>query len=413
MEKSFAPNEKSKHWSKKNLLQPHQVFKSSGKKYIFDCPDCKHEFESRLSDITDGTFCPYCGNRRLCSDLDCNFCFEKSFAFNEKAINRSKKNKESPTEVFNTSSKKIIFDCPGCEHEYVSQLSAKRGCPYCSHQKLCEDKNCEYCLNNSFASQEKSKYWSKENKISPRQASRGSKIKYKFKCPTCKHTFGKRPNHVNHNSFCPYCTTRRLCDDSDCDFCFKNSFASHKQSKYWSKKNKISPRQVLKFSNEKYQFDCPHCHKIYVPRLADVTDGHWCPCVKNKTEQLLFDFLKKTYNIKISHQKIFDWCKNKNHLPFDFCMEEYNLIIELDGLQHFKQISNWAPVDEIQKRNIYKMKCANQNGYSIIRIFQVDVWEDKNDWQNKLKKAINKIIKTNNPINILIGDIYALHPIYC
>ena len=52
LEKSFESNPLSKYWSKKNgQTSPRQVFKSSHKKFWFDC-DCGHEFESRLSNVT-------------------------------------------------------------------------------------------------------------------------------------------------------------------------------------------------------------------------------------------------------------------------------------------------------------------------------------------------------------------------
>lgn len=64
---------------------------------------------------------------------------------------------------------------------------------------------------------------------------------------------------------------------------------------------------------------------------------------------------------------------------------------------------NWDSPAKIQKNDKYKMKLANENGYSVIRIFQVDVWNDKNDWENNLNKAIKKY---NNPTNIFIGKTY-------
>ncbi len=37
------------------------------------------------------------------------------------------------------------------------------------------------------------------------------------------------------------------------------------------------------------------------------------------------------------------------------------------------------------------MKCANNNSFSIIRIYQPDVWNDTYDWINELKDNIEKI----------------------
>ena len=81
----------------------------------------------------------------------------------------------------------------------------------------------------------------------------------------------------------------------------------------------------------------------------------------------------------------------------------------MDGGQHFKQVSNWKSPDESQKMDVHKMKLANQYNYSVIRIDQEDVWNDKNNWKKNLLKAIKKY---DEPINIFIGDIYSLHPKY-
>ena len=65
---SFASHKKSQYWSSKNGdTKPRDVFKSTHKKYWFDCNICGHLFESILSDITkNGSWCGYCGNIKLC-----------------------------------------------------------------------------------------------------------------------------------------------------------------------------------------------------------------------------------------------------------------------------------------------------------------------------------------------------------
>ena len=37
------------------------------------------------------------------------------------------------------------------------------------------------------------------------------------------------------------------------------------------------------------------------------------------------------------------------------------------------------------------MKCAIDNGFSVIRIFQPDVWNDSYDWLTELRENIEKI----------------------
>ena len=71
-------------------------------------------------------------------------------------------------------------------------------------------------------------------------------------------------------------------------------------------------------------------------------------------------------------------------------MIDNNLIIELDGQQHFHNVSNWCDVEARQKCDVYKMQKAILNGYSIIRLLQSDVWNDKNNWEEKLSQVIKK-----------------------
>lgn len=86
-------------------------------------------------------------------------------------------------------------------------------------------------------------------------------------------------------------------------------------------------------------------------------------------------------------------------MPFDFCIPEHKIIIELDGIQHFQQISNWSSPEEQFENDKYKEKCANDNGYSVIRILQEDVFYDTYDWSKELCNAIEEL-KNGNKIDI-------------
>jgi very-short-patch-repair endonuclease len=62
---------------------------------------------------------------------------------------------------------------------------------------------------------------------------------------------------------------------------------------------------------------------------------------------------------------------------------------------------DWKTPEEQQKTDIYKEKCANDNGYSIIRLLQDDVLNDKYDWKTELVNNIEKI-----KIDNIIQNIY-------
>jgi very-short-patch-repair endonuclease len=459
-EKSFASHEKAKYWSDKNELKPENIVNNlSNKKYWFICNDCKHNFDISLYHLTNrNQWCPYCANKKLCDNFNCNICFDKSFASHEKSkywnnttilprqifksnghkyihncyktskklcgINEcnicfeksfashekakywSDKNELKPINVFRGSQEQYLFNCYECGHEINNNPNAitsnNQWCSYCANKKLCENNNCKICFDKSFACHEKSKYWSNKNDLTPIQVFKGSNNYYLFECNTCNHTFDQQLYHVsNNNVWCNYCSNRKLCENINCKICFDKSFASHEKSKYWSNDNKLKPRDVFKNSKTKYIFKCELCNIPFTMELNCVNYSQWCGCKKNKTETKLL--LKMIDYVNIIKGFRINWCKNSNGhiLPYDFCIEENKIIIELDGAQHFRQVRNWKSPEEQLENDKYKQKCANENSYSVIRLLQEDVLYDKYDWKTELINNIEKI-KTDN----IIQNIY-------
>ena len=309
-----------------------------------------------------------------------------------------------PNEVSLNSHKKFWFDCE-CGHQFESSLlninQANNWCPYCCvpSQKLC-DNDCLSCYNKSFASHEKAEYWSKENELNPRQVFKSAdRKKFKFNCDKCPHSIIMNLKDISSKGhWCSYCSHQKLCDNKDCDMCFNNSFASVERSIYLNDKN-IDPRMIFKNTNKKFNFDCDICYKTFPCQISDITKGVWCSFCVNKTELILYNQLTQYFSTLKRQFKV-DWCKNIKHLPFDFIIEERKIIIELDGKQHFEQIGNWLSPEETRKNDLFKMKCANENGFSIIRILQKDVYKNKYDWLKELCENIEKITNENRVQNI-------------
>jgi very-short-patch-repair endonuclease len=117
--------------------------------------------------------------------------------------------------------------------------------------------------------------------------------------------------------------------------------------------------------------------------------GHGCPHCINKTEhKFLVMLLEKCPTIQ--HQFKVKWCKRKLCLPFDFVIEDKKIIIELDGEQHYKQVANWTAPEIQQEVDAYKMKMANENGYSVIRVLQQSVMTD-DGLMDKIMKQISEL----------------------
>ena len=414
-DKSFASSDKANYWSDRNrdqpegydglYLKPREVFKSSNKKYWFDCNKCGHTFDSTLASITNGgSWCPYCANQELCDDINCNHCFEKSFASSENSMCWSDKNELNPRDVFKSSGNEYLFVCY-CGHTFVCQLDniAKGNwCPYCSNppKQLCDSNDCKQCFEKSFASSDKANYWSRRNILKPKDVFKSSDKKYWFDCNVCGHTFDTKLSTITRGSWCPYCSNppKQLCDSNDCKQCFEKSFVSSDKANYWSSRNELKQREVFKSSNSKFWFNCDNGHE-FKQILSLTTCGKWCPYCVNKTEQILYDKLITLYP-SLQQQFKSDWCKKKQHLPFDFVIPERNIIIELDGRQHFEQVSNWSSPEETQENDKYKTECANQNNYSVIRLLQEDVFYNTYNWFDELNQNIQKIISEGLTQNI-------------
>ena len=328
------------------------------------------------------------------------------FSEHPKATFWSSRNLIKPNEVALNSHKKFLFDCE-CGHTFESSLlninQANNWCPYCSNppKKLC-DNECISCHNKSFASHEKSGYWSSENQLTSRQVFKGAdRKKFIFNCD-CGHKLEMIVKTISSQGhWCSYCSHQKLCENPDCIMCKNNSFASVERSKYLNNTN-INPRTLFKSTNKIFEFDCNICNKIFKCQLSDVTKGVWCSFCVNKTELILFNKLKEKYDTLERQYKV-DWCKNtktNRYLPFDFVIEERKIIVELDGKQHFEQIGSWQSPEKNREIDIYKMKCSNENSFSIIRILQKDVYFNKYDWLSELCKNIEKITNEKTVQNI-------------
>jgi very-short-patch-repair endonuclease len=406
-------HERAKSWNKRNICSPERINYCSSALFIFDCKNCNHEFIATPANVYNKRWCPYCSKHasKLCKSNDCYHCYNKSFAsyFRSEEWNYVKNNNKSPRQICKNSKEECWFSCKVCKHNIkmiLCDVSSGHWCPYCSipTKKLCEDNNCEHCLKRSFKSHQKSNCWDYYmNDITPRQVTLHSNVPYWLICNICEHSFEIMPCDICNDRWCPYCSHKKLCEDEKwCEMCYENSFDCHPKSECWSKKNEERQRQVFLHSNKKYLFDCDTCGKEFLSSPNKIAYGNWCPFCKNKTEAKIYDWLKKYF--KVERQKTFKGCENERPLRFDFYLSDYNIIIECDGIQHFKEIEYWnMDLSERQKRDKFKEDFLLQNKIAIIRIFQEDVWHDRIDWKNELKKHI-ELHNTGEVIRI--GKIY-------
>lgn len=397
--KSLASHPKASWWSTRNQVTPRDVFKNCTKEtFWFVCGKCTHGFDTTPTNMIGNKGCGYCGGKRICG---CSICFPKSFATMpySKCIADPNIN---PALIFKKSSDTITFKCNICTHAFVAEPRNMLGplsyCVYCPDgkglKKVCDDLSCPLCQETSFASSHRAQSWVHEkNNGMPRNYRKSSNSIHWFKCDQCEHEFDASLDHITlANEWCPYCAipSRKSCNEN-CKYCFQRSFASHDKAKFWSHKNDRQPRQVRKSSHDHYIFNCDIHQYEFKSRACDITNSEsWCPLCATPSEANVFVKLRQVYP-SLGHQLRADWCMRDRCLPFDFVIEDLKIIIELDGPQHFKQVSDWDPPEVTCEVDIFKTACANAKGYSVIRIIQEDVSGDKYPWLDELVDNIKKI----------------------
>lgn len=112
-------------------------------------------------------------------------------------------------------------------------------------------------------------------------------------------------------------------------------------------------------------------HTTFHQRPTDHLNGSGCPrCKSSHGENQIDQFLSNLY-IPFCSQKTFEECKNIKMLPFDFYLEEFNLLIEYQGKQHYYANTLMGGEEGLKKRqlhdNIKKQFCII-NGINLLEI---------------------------------------------
>lgn len=127
--------------------------------------------------------------------------------------------------------------------------------------------------------------------------------------------------------------------------------------------------------------------------------SHRCPACAAKTSLLELkteDWFNEN-GIAFIKQKKFDDCKNVNSLRFDYFIPDINLLIEVDGEQHYRPVCFGGVTKERAEVNFKKSKerdrikdnyCKKHN----IKLLRIPYWEYKNNkYKETLKTSTAKI----------------------
>ena len=389
-------------------------------------------------------YCQKCVKTIVCKEKTLKTKLKNSKSFEQWCIENNRQdvldrwdyelNDCKPSEILFSSRKEYYFKCENKLHfselKHIDSLTGNQQ----------YNINCKQC--NSFAQWSidnigddfLEKYWDYEkNTVDPWEIARGCKKKVWIKCQEKNYHGSYDINCVEfiNGCRCNYCNTngKKVHPLDSLGQYIINNYNEDFLKSIWSDKNKKSPFNYAPNSNKKVYWECPESkHKRYYRSILSSNSYKFrCPeCSKERKESLLQEkvrlyltdlkyVLLHERNCNIIAPNINSTFKNKKGLmPYDNEISNLNLIIEVNGMQHYRitnytimsaEKKNITPEEEFnyqQLKDKYKRDYALSKGYFYL---EIPYWTDDKEktWKKLIDDKINEIININI-INNLAGE---------
>ena len=159
---------------------------------------------------------------------------------------------------------------------------------------------------------------------------------------------------------------------------------------------KIEKDEIYKGYREKLKILCKECNHEFIRDFRSIKEGLavLCPFCSLKSKSYI-SWLTNNWlienNITFTMEKKYDTCVDKMPLPFDYYLDDYNILIEVDGKQHYDRNKHFGSKGEgnyeiIVLHDQIKNDWAKENNVKLIRL---PYWEFKDDtYKETLKREI-------------------------
>ena len=327
------------------------------------------EVEKRNRDRFFKIKCDMCGNeliRRIDKFNKCKKCFidrvsckttEKTTEFINKSNAKHQGKYDYGLVKYQNSHIKVKIKCKSCNNIFLQlpyrHLSGS-GCPVCASGNKSNTK--EFILKAIKKHGNKYDYGLVDYI--------NCKDKVKIKCNKCNSIFEKKPYEHLSGSGCPECSPTRKSNTKE--FILK-AIKKHGNKYDYGLVDYINWKIKIKIL-------CNKCNTIFEQTPNKHLCGKGCPrCRESKGEIRTSKYLG-TKNIKFTPQKTFETLKYINLLKYDFYLEEFNLLIEYDGIGHYKarfgttSEEKQKNLEDIQRNDKIKDEWAKANNIPLLRI---------------------------------------------
>ncbi len=319
-------------------IQVEEKYNGSLNKIKHRCKICGYEWLVSPNKILQGRGCPQCvGNIHKTHEQYVSEIAEKNP--NIKVV-----------DTYINNEKKIKHKCLICRYEWITRpdvILRGGGCPQCANIK----KQLSLTKTND-------EYVFELKQINPNieliDIYNGSNTKIKHHCLVCGHIWFVTPNSILHGTGCPECDRNRKKRTHE-EYVYKVSLINQDV-------------EVVEQYNGSF---IPILHKCKLDDFEwmaypnNILNGQSCPkCNESKGEKAIANWLNKN-NILYESQKRFNDCRDKNPLPFDFYLPDYNICIEYQGIQHYESIEYFGGQttfeSQVLRDNIKKEYCKKNN----------------------------------------------------
>ena len=246
--------------------------------------------------------------------------------------------------------------------------------------------------------------WKKNNElgINPYNLTYGSSKKIWIKCQNKKYhgSCEVACKHFHNGSGCPYCFHIH----GKVHYFDSLGFLYHNVAKMIveDKRNNltyIDTYSICPLSEKRYYYKCLKCGKysdkavqlnVLVKNLTSCkfcSDGISIPnkFMTNILNQLNIDFITELSSKKFS---------GKNYFYYDFYLPKYNMIIEINGLQHYEIKHKGRTLEEEQMNDLFKYKCAKNH---VDNYIVIDCRYSELEWMKEnIIKELNEYFDLSN-----------------
>lgn len=360
-----------------------------------------HKWEDSINHRTSKRGCPFCNGGKTCKHT--SFMNNQLLKYEfDQLLNPD----VDPYTIPHHSDKKLTWRCSThktCnEHIWIARVGHRSdgcGCPFCNSGNSKRVCSCDNIMNNPLLALEFDQ--TLNPCIDPYKLSHGSNISVWWRCSkhtTCSsHLWKAVVSNRSSGSGCPFCSSSGFGNQVCLCNCIMNNQLTTKLAfefdfNHIENKN-INPYKLSKGSHVIVFWRCYICKFSWKDLVNNRSRGIDCPlCASKRTcskgEERIRLYLEEQLNIETFYQIKFKEIPTRR---FDFGFNHNNktLMIEMDGIQHFKYTECWHQTQEkfLESQNVDKIKTIIPIilGHNILRI--------SNDDQSHIKMCIDVFIR--------------------